>query len=206
MPPATASKAASANGSVPPGSVCTACTQSKITGNSGDIVGVNMVADKAPLETLEHAGQAPGANPAIKQIAIIRLIGRNETMRRIEGEEIAGHISRNPLVRTSGAHFAGETGLVRDFTQYAGKASEIAAREMKPVDAVFDEFCHAGDIRHNNRRMRRQGLQKNERTVLVPSGRNCEVVQRAESLRQFGPWQNTQKFDLLSLRLRRNLA
>ena len=46
----------------------------------------------------------------------IRLIGRNETMRRVEAEEIVGHIGWNPLVRTSGAHLAGEIGLVRDFT------------------------------------------------------------------------------------------
>jgi hypothetical protein len=46
----------------------------------------------------------------------IRLIGRNETMRRVKAEEIVGHIGRNPLVRTSGAHLAGELGLVRDFT------------------------------------------------------------------------------------------
>lgn len=46
----------------------------------------------------------------------IRLTRRTESMRRIEGEEIAGHIGRNPLIRTSGAHLAGEIGLVRDFT------------------------------------------------------------------------------------------
>ena len=45
-----------------------------------------------------------------------KLIRRNETMRRVEGEEIAGHIGRNPLVRTSGTHLVGKIGLVRDFT------------------------------------------------------------------------------------------
>jgi hypothetical protein len=37
-------------------------------------------------------------------------------MRRVEGEEIAGHIGRNSLVGTSGAHLAGKIGLVRDLT------------------------------------------------------------------------------------------
>ena len=58
---------------------------------------------------------APPAFPRRRGLGI-RLIGRNETMRRIEGEEIAGHIGRDPLVGTSGAHLAGEMGLVRDFT------------------------------------------------------------------------------------------
>jgi hypothetical protein len=46
----------------------------------------------------------------------IRLIRPNETMRRIEGEKIVGHIGRNPLVRTRGTHLAGKIGRVRDFT------------------------------------------------------------------------------------------
>jgi len=67
-----------------------------------------------------HLG-TQGAHRAVRQLPPpaapgIRLIRRNETMRRIEGEEIAGHIGRNPLVRTSGTHLAGEIGRVRDFT------------------------------------------------------------------------------------------
>ena len=58
---------------------------------------------------------APPAFPRRRGLGI-RLIGRNETMRRIEGEEIVGHIGRNPLVRTSGTHLVGKIGLVRDFT------------------------------------------------------------------------------------------
>jgi len=65
---------------------------------------------------LRQPGIAPPAFPPPAARLGIRLIRRNETMRRIEGEEIAGHIGRNPLVRTSGAHLAGKIGLVRDFT------------------------------------------------------------------------------------------
>jgi hypothetical protein len=61
-----------------------------------------------------HHGIAPSAFR--RQHSGIRLIRRNETMRRIEGEKIAGHIGRNSFVRTSGAHFAREIGLVRDCT------------------------------------------------------------------------------------------
>jgi hypothetical protein len=57
----------------------------------------------------------PAGFPAARRRLGIKLIGR-KTMRRIDGEEIAGHIGRNPLVRTSGAHLASEIWLVRDFT------------------------------------------------------------------------------------------
>jgi len=62
-----------------------------------------------------------GTHRAVRQLPPpaapgIRLIRRNETMRRIEGEEIVGHIGRNPLVRTRGTHLAGKIGRVRDFT------------------------------------------------------------------------------------------
>jgi hypothetical protein len=50
-----------------------------------------------PAGVGSEIGDAPLAFPRWRGLGI-RLIGRNQTMRRIESEEIAGHVGRNPLV------------------------------------------------------------------------------------------------------------